>query len=90
MDSSFWFNALSVSGIGLYAVSLLLRVHVTGDFGSAPEGSTLRSVPLPLLEVRRVDLSTHLFLLIARDVLATGTMAFVGGAAQRRSSASRR
>ena len=41
MDSTFVFNLCAVMSVGLYTASLILHVQVVGDFGSAPEGSTL-------------------------------------------------
>ena len=41
MDSTFVFNLCAVLAVGLYTGSLVLHVQVVGDFGSAPEGSTL-------------------------------------------------
>lgn len=39
MDATFYFNLCALLGLGLYTASLVLHVHVVGDFGSAPEGA---------------------------------------------------
>jgi len=43
MDATFFFNVLAVVSVGLYTASLLLHIHIVGDFGRAPEGATLNA-----------------------------------------------
>lgn len=39
MDATFFFNVCAFLSLGLYTASLVLHVHVVGDFGAAPEGA---------------------------------------------------
>jgi hypothetical protein len=42
MDATFAFQLSAALGLALYTASLVLHIHVVGDFGAAPEGGTLR------------------------------------------------
>jgi len=42
MDATFAFQLSAALGLALYTASLVLHIHVVGDFGAAPEGATLR------------------------------------------------
>ena len=39
MDTRLFFNVCALFSLGLYVLSLVLHVHVVGDFGVSDEGS---------------------------------------------------